>query len=137
VRAVFSLRALRHDLPAAEESPHKQQGGETKQACRAKAKRRTGSYSRTTPCTRRVEKHDTLPYAVGRRPLLLARLERHKRHSAYAAGWQRYVLRHHFVTPRIIGGVVCRSTRAHYYVVVATCEVEGKFHCGRIARESM
>jgi hypothetical protein len=55
---------------------------------------------------------DTLPYAVGRQACS-STLQRHKRHSAYAAGWQRYVLRHHFVTPRIIGGVVCRSTRAH------------------------
>jgi hypothetical protein len=45
---------------------YKPQGAETKQACRAKAKQRTGSYSRTTPCTRRVER--TRHFAVCGRP---------------------------------------------------------------------
>jgi hypothetical protein len=65
VRVESSLRSLRHDLPAAESTtPQEAAGRRDKagvQSQTSKAKRRIGSCPRIPPCTRRVERHDTLP----------------------------------------------------------------------------
>jgi hypothetical protein len=67
--------------------------------------KRAGRCPRMFPCTRRLERVDALPHAVGRRRSLQS--------NSASTGWARYVLRVHFVTPRTVGGVLCRRTRCN------------------------